>query len=683
MTDNNTEVNFMNNTNKEDMQLSETLLEPLFRDPERFPVTFILDDVIYHGLPQNTDVRVRILDANMLGYDFTATLHGLVITAECVLYKDFAAAEWTVYFKNNGTSASPLLSDVATDIFFAGTNPVLSHCNGDYCSPDGYTVSETALPEGVSFAQEPDGGRPCDRAFPYQRLLLDGYGLNIAIGWPGQWFCEYAGVKDGICLKAGQKTLHTVLEPGETLRTPRISVVAFEGDISRGINVWRRWYNAHVLPKAHGQPVKSFMPSSRSGGGQEFTLATEQLQTEGIEDYISHGIPINLWWIDAGWYPAVMPNGEIQWWSTTGTWECDRNRFPDGFAPVGEKCREKGIDFLVWFEPERVNYKTKTAREHPEWLLFNSDARPGEDDSNPANYSIMLNMGDKACVKWLGETMAAFLRINGITVYRQDFNFAPLSYWRYNDAENRGGMTENKYIQGYLAYLDYLLTHVPNLVIDSCASGGRRNDLESMRRAVPLHQTDSSYGVHPVKLAFYETLYTWIPYFRGFSGDWEDEDGGYDKPPYRTAAQTVDSYNLYSSFAPCMSLGGLLPAYRDDDEKLALVQKITRIYHTVAPALRTGDFYPLTPPGRSRDIWVAWQFDEPEKGTGLLEIIRHNAAPQNSQIIFPKALEKGTWLFEDTETEERFTVEGSDIQTRGLTFSQPLRSITVWRYRRT
>jgi alpha-galactosidase len=30
----------------------------------------------------------------------------------------------------------------------------------------------------------------------------------------------------------------------------------------------------------------------------------------------------------------------------------------------------------------------------------------------------------------------------------------------------------------------------PQLRIDSCASGGRRNDLETMRRAVPLWRSD-------------------------------------------------------------------------------------------------------------------------------------------------------------------------------------------------
>ena len=60
-----------------------------------------------------------------------------------------------------------------------------------------------------------------------------------------------------------------------------------------------------------------------------------------------------------------------------------------------------------------------------------------------------------------------------IDVYRQDYNIDPLGYWHGNDTEDRQGITENLYVQGYLAYWDGLLQRNPDLHIDSCSSGGR------------------------------------------------------------------------------------------------------------------------------------------------------------------------------------------------------------------
>ena len=51
-------------------------------------------------------------------------------------------------------------------------------------------------------------------------------------------------------------------------------------------------------------------------------------------------------------------------------------------------------------------------------------------------------------------------------------------------------MTENLHVQGYLAYWDALRRRHPGMLIDSCASGGRRNDIETLRRAVPLLRSD-------------------------------------------------------------------------------------------------------------------------------------------------------------------------------------------------
>ena len=69
-------------------------------------------------------------------------------------------------------------------------------------------------------------------------------------------------------------------------------------------------------------------------------------------------------------------------------------------------------------------------------------------------------------------------------------------YEERDDTEDRQGITEIKHVTGYLAYWDELRRRHPDMLIDSCASGGRRNDLETMRRAVPLWRSD--YAFEPV-----------------------------------------------------------------------------------------------------------------------------------------------------------------------------------------
>ena len=56
---------------------------------------------------------------------------------------------------------------------------------------------------------------------------------------------------------------------------------------------------------------------------------------------------------------------------------------------------------------------------------------------------------------------------------------------------------------------------------------------------------------------------------------------------------------------------------------------------------------------RSADQWVAWQFDSPEKGRGLVQGIRLPASEEGTLTIHPKGIDpNATYVFENDETGE-------------------------------
>ena len=46
---------------------------------------------------------------------------------------------------------------------------------------------------------------------------------------------------------------HLKLYPGEEIRTPRILLLFWHGDRTRGHNLWRRLILAHYTPRPNGQ----------------------------------------------------------------------------------------------------------------------------------------------------------------------------------------------------------------------------------------------------------------------------------------------------------------------------------------------------------------------------------------------------------------------------------------------
>ena len=191
---------------------------------------------------------------------------------------------------------TPIIADLcAMDVALGGADPVLQHCNGDFYSEDGYTPTETPLADGAAMAFAPREGRPCDGAFPYFRILLGGGGVAVAVGWPAQWSAEFTRVAEGVHVRAGQEGVHLRLLPGETVRTPRMAVLSWVGDASRGVNIWRRWYLDHVLPRCDGRPLQPMLSCSCNDGGEEFTQATEENQLRFMEAFRRQGFDFDVW----------------------------------------------------------------------------------------------------------------------------------------------------------------------------------------------------------------------------------------------------------------------------------------------------------------------------------------------------------------------------------------------------
>jgi alpha-galactosidase len=230
------------------------------------------------------------------------------------------------------------------------------------------------------------------------------------------------------------------------------------------------------------------------------------------------------------------------------------------------------------------------ALNHPEWLLGGR----------------LLNLGNPQANRWVVEMIDSIMKKNDIDYYRQDFNMDPLTYWRNNDSLDRQGITENLHVQGYLAFWDELRRRHPDMLIDACASGGRRNDLETMRRALPLLRSDfQPPNTYEAQHGQTYGISAWIPYYG---------DGVY----------SVDKYAVRSFYAPCFGLGG-----NQDMEKAKVAYDECR----KVASLMLNDFYPLTPYSLKLDQWIAWQFNNPELGNGLVQCFRRENCDESTKTF--------------------------------------------------
>jgi alpha-galactosidase len=566
---------------------------------------------------------------------------GLVIACRAILYGDIPALEWTLYFKNAGEKDTPIIADIrAIDAGFmrpAEGEFTLHYNKGDTCAADSFEPLTEALGPGAAKRFASAGGRPTNLQYPFWNIAMPAGGFMVVIGWPGQWSASLERDADRtLRIRAGQELTRFKLHPGEEIRSPLVAMQFYEGDWIRGQNLWRRWMVANAIPRPDGKLVPTHYGACWSA--DLHPRADEELAI--LSGYIREKIPLEFYFIDAGWYP-----GNGNWWMTAGTWEVDRTRFPEGIREVSDLARANGMRFVLWFEPERAGAGTWLAENHPEWVLGGKKGG-------------LIDLGNRDAWKWIVERIDSLIVSEGVDVYRQDFNIDPLGFWRGNDAEDRQGITEIGHVTGYLAYWDELLRRHPKLWIDTCASGGRRNDLETLRRSVPLLRSDAFDTPITQQCQTYG-LSLWLPYHGSGLG-------------------ASDRYWFRSCIFPASRVGW---DTRKKELDYALLRRMIGEFHKVQPFL-LGDFYPLTPYSLQKSAWIAWQFDEPELG-GAVQAFRREEAAEESKTLKLSGLDpKASYAMEDLDTGKTEKVTGQDLMDKGLRValtSRPGAALFVYR----
>jgi len=498
---------------------------------------------------------------------------------------------------------------------------------------------------GGSMSWLPADQRPSATWLPFFNLCTGADGLFVALGWSGRWFAEFAHDGKGLTgISAGMEHLDLRLRPGEEIRSPRIALLYWQGTPADGHNLWRRFVLAHHSPTVAGQPVQVPICNGSWGG----TPTPGHL--DAIETIRRQKLSYDYYWVDAGWYgtstkpcPSVF-DGE---WPIVGDWRVNPLYHPQGLKPVSEAAHRAGMKFLLWVEPERATHGAPVTLEHPEWFLRTSKEPP------KPNEGMLLNLAHPDAWKWAVETVSTLIAENGIDCYREDFNMDPGPYWDAAEEAGRKGWLEIRFVEGLYAFWDELRRRHPHLLIDNCASGGRRLELETVSRSVALWRTD--YNCFPHIRAEASQVHTaglqlWLPL---------NSTSPVAKPGDTYQARSAYSAGLVLSLNEFgVSNFGELD-YEWYRSRLAEIRRLRPCFQ--------GDFHLLTPCAFDMDSWLVYQLILPEKQEGAILAFRRPESPMTSGAFQLKGLDAvGTYTFEDSDTGLTEDVGGKELAEKGL-----------------
>lgn len=597
------------------------------------------------------------------------TESGLAVTQAETGYPEFTATEWVLRLENRAGAPSPLLSRIhPLDMVVApqsgggpfpnGYEPggiaytdfMLHYFDGSHANAHDYAPLTQRLGRNGArhFVLSAKGGRSSNGHMPFFNLQNGPEsGVFFAVGWSGQWQVQM-DIHDGagVRVRAGMEDGCFRLEPGEAVRTPSVVMMEWKGPLEESWNRWRRFLRAHKSPDLAGAPC-----APRTWANSWFNYdcgygVNEANQLDCIDDAARLGVEFLV--IDAGWYDCPHP----YWWDGVGNWERPRrDAFPRGFAPLFARARERGVGFGVWFEFERASIASRVVREHPDWVLgATADWTVKARTVGVEHTSCLLNLGRRDVQDWILGLVDAYVR-EGMAWLRHDFNDEPLEVWRHADAPERQGISEIRYIEGLYRIYDEIRRRHPALLIEGCASGGRRIDVEIIARNHGYWASDLMCGTpEPMQAHINAFNHILLPH-------WHHtvlRDGNAPR------GDTPEARYRFFSFlggGPCVSFDC---ARRDMDR--ALVRRWMEMFRQVRH-LTEGDYYALTACDLSLEAWSALQFNRPDMGEGLVAFFRRPASPYHAARFAMHGLdERADYEFRSLLDEDRFILSGADLR---------------------
>ena len=561
---------------------------------------------------------------------------GISVSVEAKSHKEYDAVEWVLWFENKSNNNSAIFSDILDcDTllpleFPKPLNPGYMPKEGDACvitmngMVDGKYYWEndkvSATEYGLNYEyldKAPNKtkrfanicGRSSEGMMPFFDVTATGCGYITAIGWTGDWKSEFTKYDLGIRMKTGLKETKFYLMPGEKIRTSSVLIMKY-GKSEDKYNKFRRLIKNHFSHKSCTEAKRDGLMACELWGG----LPSEEMKKR-LNELKKYDIKFEDIWLDAGWYGNCTKCDEAfsgDWSKHTGEWVVNKRVHPEELTDVAACAKAVGANLMLWFEPERALKGTPATEQHPEWFLTLDGTKEQ-----------ILYYGNEEARSYVLDLLSRYTENLNLSCYRQDFNIGLTKYFAQSDEENRRGIIEIKHITGMYRLWDELLEKFPGLIIDNCSSGGRRIDIETLKRSIPFFRSDyqCNFNENPEVL---QTHNSGISLYLPYNGC--------------TSKTKCDTYAIRSSYSS--SWGGAFynAIFQSMDENdFAWAKKITDEYRSIRKYFSM-DFYNLGSSCFDPTAWAIWQYHDSETQSGIVMAFRRCESPFDQVKIELKGL---------------------------------------------
>lgn len=169
-----------------------------------------------------------------------------------------------------------------------------------------------------------------------------------------------------------------------------------------------------------------------------------------------------------------------------GDWKVDKNKFPNGFAPLINHVNGLGMKFGLWIEPEMVTRDSELFKKHPEWIM-RFPTREYEESRQQLN----LNLAIDDVKDYIMSVLDELLNNNNIEYLKWDMNRYISQPYFPEAPSGEQKMVWVRYVKNLYEIFRHIKTAYPDLFFENCASGGLRADIETLKYSDRINYSDN------------------------------------------------------------------------------------------------------------------------------------------------------------------------------------------------
>ena len=416
------------------------------------------------------------------------------------------------------------------------------------------------------------------------------------------------------------------LNSGDSFQTPEVIFSYTDNGFNALSQQLGAFYAQHLINPHFAHQERPILINNWEATFMDFTEdklmpIVERAKELGIEMFV----------LDDGWFGHRDDDR-----SSLGDWFVDEKKFNHGIAGFAKRVHDLDMKFGLWFEPEMISIDSKLYQTHPEWMI----KTPGRGQT-PGRHQFVLDMSRQEVVDYLFGLMSHIIQDAKLDYIKWDMNRNITEMYGADLPADQQLEFSHRYILGVYDLYDRLTKAFPDVLFESCASGGGRFDLGMMYYAPQAWCSDDTDAVERIKIQD-GTSYGYTPSMWGahVSAVPNDQVG------------RLTSIDMRAKVAYFGAFGYELDVTELSDEEQATIKQQVAFYKQYRKLFQFGTFYRLETPDTSDNVY-GWETVSHDKQTaiGMRYQILNGANPAYIR-----------YYFKGLDPERRYTVnDGSEV----------------------